>query len=185
MSESRRRVAPFVSAAIAVVMAGLLWILVTADPPANSDTFSPLLGQPAPAVVSTTLDDASFDLSRRKGSWVVLNFFNSTCVPCINEHDELLAFHAAQQSESEPAEMYTIINDDSDDAVRRYFAENGGEWDKVRDQDGAIAVSFGVARVPETWLIDPNGVVRTRIAGELTEGLLDDQLAELRRQFGS
>jgi hypothetical protein len=46
-------------------------------------------------------------------------------------------------------------------------------------------VSFGVARVPETWLIDPNGVVRTRIAGELTTGLLDEQLADLRRQFGS
>ena len=185
MTSARRRVAPFVSGLVGVVMAGLLWILVTADPPANSDTFSPLLGKPAPAVVSTTLEDESFDLSRRKGSWVVLNFFNSTCLPCINEHDELLAFHAAQQNESEPAELYTIINDDSDDAVRQYFVENGGEWDKVRDQDGAIAVSFGVARVPETWLIDPNGVVRTRIAGELTTGLLDEQLAELRGQFGS
>jgi cytochrome c biogenesis protein CcmG/thiol:disulfide interchange protein DsbE len=166
-------------------MAGLLVILITADPPQNTDTFSPLLGQPAPAVVSTTLDDDTFNLARRKGSWVVLNFFNSTCVPCINEHDELLAFHAAQQNESEPAEMYSIINDDNDDAVREYFAKNGGEWDKVRDQDGAIAVSFGVARVPETWLIDPNGVVRTRITGELTTGLLDAQLADLRRQFGS
>ena len=182
---TRRRVAPIVSALVGLVLAGLLVILITADPPQNADTFSPLLGQPAPAVVSTTLDDATFDLARRKGSWVVLNFFNSTCVPCINEHDELLAFHAAQQNESEPAEMYTIINDDNDDAVRDYFAKNGGEWDKVRDQDGAIAVSFGVARVPETWLIDPNGVVRTRIAGELTAGLLDEQLADLRRQFGS
>jgi cytochrome c biogenesis protein CcmG/thiol:disulfide interchange protein DsbE len=174
-----------VSGAIGIVLAGLLWILITAEPPANSDTFSPLLGQPAPAVVSTTLDDDVFELGRRKGSWVVLNFFNSTCVPCINEHDELLAFHAAQGNEPEPAELYTIINDDSDDAVRQYFADNGGDWGKVRDQDGAIAVSFGVARVPETWLIDPNGVVRTRIAGELTTGLLDEQLADLRRQFGS
>lgn len=185
MSDSPRRVAPFVSAAVGVVMAGLLWILVTADPPANSDTFSPLLGQPAPAVVSSTLDDTTFDLARRKGSWVVFNFFNSTCVPCINEHDELLAFYAAQQQESEPAELYTIINDDSDEAVRRYFLDNGGEWVKVRDRDGAIAVSFGVARVPETWLIDPNGVIRTRIAGELSAGLLDEQLAMLREQFGS
>ena len=36
----------------------------------------------------TTLDDESFDLARRKGSWVVLNFFNSTCVPCVAEHPE-------------------------------------------------------------------------------------------------
>ena len=40
---------------------------------------SPLLGRPAPTVRSTTLDGTPFDLARRKGSWVVVNFFNSTC----------------------------------------------------------------------------------------------------------
>jgi hypothetical protein len=38
--------------------------------------------------------------------------------------------------------------------------------------------------VPETWVIDPNGVVRLRITGELTTGLLDEQLASLRTASG-
>ena len=179
-----RRLAPIVASFVGVIMVALLWVLVSAEPNSPDDAFSPLVGQPAPAVVTTTLDDAQFDLSRRKGSWVVLNFFNSTCVPCINEHDELLAFAANEANQENPAELYTVVNDDSDEAVNEFFASNGGEWPKLRDQDGAIAVAFGVARVPETWLIDPNGVVRLRIAGELTSSLLDDELGKLRTAFG-
>ena len=98
------------------------------------------------------------------------------------EHPDLLAFANAQSSSEQPVELYTVVNDDSDEAVRAFFDEHGGSWPKLRDQDGAISVAFGVARVPETWIIDPNGFVRLRIAGKLTEGLLDEQLALLRGQ---
>ena len=179
-----QRRSPLIAAAVGAVLVGLLAVLALADPGEGDTAGSPLLGRPAPAVRSATLDGGQFDLSRRKGSWVVLNFFNSTCVPCINEHDELLAFAAAQQDEENPAELYTVVNDDSDEAVSEFFAANGGEWPKLRDPDGAVAVAFGVARVPETWLIDPNGVVRLRIAGELTPSLLDEELASLRTAFG-
>ena len=84
-----------------------------------------------------------------------------------------------------PAEMYTVINDDNDSAVLAFFAENKGDWQKIRDNDGTIAVAFGVAKVPETWIIDPNGYVRLRIAGQLLEGLLDEQMSILKVQFGS
>jgi cytochrome c biogenesis protein CcmG/thiol:disulfide interchange protein DsbE len=94
----------------------------------------------------------------------------------------LLAFADAQAKSAQPAELYTVINDDSDGAVKAYFDEHGGSWPKLRDDNGTIAVAFGVARVPETWIIDPNGFVRLRIAGKLTEGLLDEQLAMLQGQ---
>jgi len=112
----------------------------------------------------------------------VLNFFNSTCVPCRAEHPYLVDFAAAQGSSEDPVELYTVVNDDSDDAVRAYFEQNGGAWPKLRDDNGSIAIAFGVAKVPETWIVDPNGFVRLRIAGKLTEGLLEDQLSMLRGQ---
>jgi cytochrome c biogenesis protein CcmG/thiol:disulfide interchange protein DsbE len=136
-------------------------------------------------VVSTTLDDQAFDLARRKGSWVIFNFFNSTCVPCVNEHPDLVAFAETEANAENPAELYTIINDDSDGAVQNFFDTNGGDWTKVRDSDAAISVAFGVAKVPETWVIDPNGYVRLRIAGQLTQTLLTEQLNLLKAQFGS
>jgi cytochrome c biogenesis protein CcmG/thiol:disulfide interchange protein DsbE len=159
--------------------------LVTADPNPSDNAESPLLGNPAPAVVSTTLEDKTFELARRKGSWVIFNFFNSTCVPCVNEHPDLVAFAEAEAKSANPAELYTIINDDSDGAVQNFFETNGGDWTKVRDSDAAISVAFGVAKVPETWVIDPNGYVRLRIAGQLTETLLTEQLNLLKEQFGS
>jgi cytochrome c biogenesis protein CcmG/thiol:disulfide interchange protein DsbE len=112
---------------------------------------------------------------------VVLNFFNSTCVPCIREHPELVAFHETQSALGvEGAELYTIVNDDSDAAVRGFFADNGGGWPIVRDDDGAIAVAFGVARVPETWIVSPSGVVVARFAGEVTAEGLATTLQQLR-----
>lgn len=176
----RRRVAPFVALGVAVLLAALIWVLARAEPGSSTTASSHLLGRPAPSLVSTTLDGETFDLSRRKGSWVVLNFFNSTCIPCIREHPELVAFEQRQRElGADGAELYTIINDDSDDAVRAFFAANGGNWTKVRDPDGAIAVAFGVSLVPETWVIDPNGFVRLRILGEVTPGFLDEQLDAL------
>lgn len=175
----------FVSAAVGVVVAMFFLVLLVAEPDNDTVARSPLLGQPAPAISSRTIDGESFVLERRKGSWVVLNFFNSTCVPCINEHPLLVDFAEAESSKPDGAELYTIINDDSSESIRDFFARNGGDWSKVTDDNGAIAVAFGVARVPETWIIDPNGVVRLRITGELTEGLLGRQVEMLREDFTS
>lgn len=176
---SRTRVAPWVAGAVGIVLAALLVLLAVAEPSTDSAS-SPLLGKAAPAVRSTTIDGRTFDLARRKGSWVVLNFFNSTCVPCRNEHPQLVAFEEAQQSAADPVELYTVVNDDSDEAVSAFFGANGGGWPKVKDDDGAISVAFGVAKVPETWVIDPNGFVRLRIIGELTEGFLQERIDMMR-----
>ena len=179
----KRPFAPLVAGAVGVLMAAFLVMLAFADVGGSASAESPLLGKPAPEVKSTLIDGGTFDLSRRKGSWVVFNFFNSTCVPCRQEHPVLVDYAEAQKSSDDPVELYTIVNDDSDEAVKAFFASNGGDWGKVRDDDGAISVAFGVAKVPETWVIDPNGYVRVRILGALTEGFLTTRVDELKRQF--
>jgi cytochrome c biogenesis protein CcmG, thiol:disulfide interchange protein DsbE len=179
----KRSFAPFVAGAVGVLMAAFLLMLAFADVGGSDSADSPLLGKPAPEVKSTLIDGGNFDLARRKGSWVVFNFFNSTCVPCRQEHPVLVKYAEAQKSSDDPVELYSIVNDDTDDAVKAFFASNGGDWGKVRDDDGAISVAFGVAKVPETWVIDPDGYVRVRILGALTEGFLTTRLDELKRQY--
>lgn len=178
-----RRVMPYVAGAVGVVIAMFLVILVLANSGEVNIARSPLLGKPAPAVNSTVIDGGEFSLERRKGSWIVLNFFNSTCVPCIQEHPLLVSFAENQKSSDDPVEMYAIVNDDNDDAVRSFFTSNGGDWPKIRDDDGAISVAFGISKVPESWVIDPNGFVRLRILGALTDNFLDEQIDSLKRQF--
>ena len=179
-----RRIAPFISLAVAAVVAALFVVLASGKAEKPDVTSSFLTGKPAPAVSSTTLDGQPFNLARRKGSWVVLNFFQSTCLPCKAEHPELVTFAAQQAGIADGAELYTIIKDDSDDAVAKWFADHGGNWPIVKDPDGAIATAFGVAQVPETWIIDPSGIVAVRHATTITADFLSTEMQQLRQAYG-
>jgi cytochrome c biogenesis protein CcmG, thiol:disulfide interchange protein DsbE len=177
----RRRVAPFVVIAVAVVLAGFFVVLAQADPARNQTATTPLLDRPAPSAVAAYPDGTTFDLSRRKGSWVVVNFFTSTCIPCQREHPELVAFVDQQNSlGTAGAEFYTVVVDDDPGAVDAFFEAEGGDWPVVYDTDGRFAVAFGVAQVPETWIIDPDGVVRGRVISQVTADFLGQQLQLLR-----
>ncbi len=184
---ARRRVAPLIVLAVAAVLAGLFWILAAGKSGTEDKVGlveSPLIGRPAPSVRSTTYDDTPFDLARRKGSWVVVNFFNSRCVPCIAEHGDLMAFVAQQATFADGAEFYSIVQPPNDDAdVRAFFAERGGNWPVIRD-DGEINVAFGVAQVPETFIIDPSGVVRVRWAGQIDAVTLSQLVQQQRDLYG-
>ena len=179
-----RRVAPYISLAVAAVVAALFIVLASGKAEKPDVVSSFLIGKPAPGVATTTLDGKAFDLSRRKGSWVVLNFFQSTCLPCKAEHPELVSFAAQQAGIADGAELYTVIKDDPDDAVAKWFADHGGDWPVVKDDDGAIATAFGVAQVPETWIIDPSGIVVDRIPTTITAEFLSTELEQLRRAYG-
>jgi cytochrome c biogenesis protein CcmG/thiol:disulfide interchange protein DsbE len=142
---------------------------------------TPLLNRPAPAVTGTFADGTTFDLSRRKGSWVVLNFFRHDCVPCIVEHPELIEFVDQQRAlGTQGAEFYTVVQHSTRDEVDAFFAERGGDWPVVYDDDFAFQVEFGVAQVPETWLIDPNGFVRGRIITTVTADNLSRTIQSMR-----
>jgi cytochrome c biogenesis protein CcmG/thiol:disulfide interchange protein DsbE len=177
----RPRVAPFIVLIVAAVLAGLIYVLAGADATPNETADSPLINGAAPDAVGTLDSGDRFDLSRRKGSWVVLNFFQSSCVPCVQEHPELVEFNERQQAMADDgAELYTVVYDDDRPSVERFFAEEGGDWPIVYDDDGSIAVSFGVSKVPETWIIDPNGIVRERIISRTTADFLATVIDRMR-----
>ncbi|MGA0878533.1 MAG: TlpA family protein disulfide reductase [Ilumatobacteraceae bacterium] len=181
MAESgTRKLAPVIAAGAGFIVVLLLVVLGISAARDTPEASTPLLMQPAPEIVAPTYDGSTFVLSRRRGSWVVLNFFNSTCVPCKREHPELVKFHESQlASGGTGAELYTVVNDDEERAVREFFAENGGGWPIIADDDAVIAVDYGIAKVPETWLISPTGVVAERFQGQVTAELLASAIATL------
>ena len=180
-----RRVAPYIALGVAAVLAALFVVLANSSADRSDTVTSFAVDQPAPRFQTTTLDGVPFDLSRRKGSWVVLNFFASDCLPCKAEHPELVGFVDQQRLlGSNGAELYTVIKDDSDANVRKWFATNGGDWPILRDPNGALSVSLGVAQVPETWIIDPQGVIVDRIPTTITAVGLS-QLIQRYREAGA
>ncbi len=182
---ARRPLAPWIALAVAIVMTGLFVVLVDATPDeGGATTDSPLLGRPAPEAVGTLLDGRRFDLSQRKGSWVVLNFFRADCAPCIQEHPDLVEFVADQdQLGRDGAEFYSVVVNDTRADVEEFFAERGGDWPIVFEHD-QIDVAFGVALVPETWIVDPNGIVRVRIISRVTNEDLNVTMQQLREATG-
>jgi cytochrome c biogenesis protein CcmG/thiol:disulfide interchange protein DsbE len=179
---SRRRIAPWIALAVAVVVAALFVVLAQADGGDAESAATPLMGKVAPAVSGTTIDGEPWELSRRKGSWVVLNFFQSTCVPCKEEHPELVRFAEQQRSlDRDGAELYTIVYSDDDvGSVRKFFADNGGDWPVVLDPRGSIGVEFQVNKVPETWIISPEGVVVYRTIQKVEADSLSALMQQLR-----
>ena len=177
----RRRVAPWIAGGVAIVVFALFIVLMTADTGRQESAASPLIGNVAPDAHGVLEDGTPFDHSRRKGSWVVLNFFTHNCVPCIREHPELIQFVKQQQAlGNDGAELYTIVRDSSREQVDDFFAERGGDWPVVYDPEYSFSNDFGVSLVPETWIIDPSGVVRARIITEVTAEGLGALINELR-----
>ena len=185
----RRKIAPIIALVVAAVLGGLFWVLASSKSGVEDKVGvvgSPLLGKPAPAVRGTTFDDQTFDLARRKGSWVVINFFNTDCVGCIAEHGELVKFTEQQAAFDDGAELYSIDQPfDTEAKVKVFFAERGGTWPVIRDDVGAFSVAFGVAQLPETFIIDPDGIVRLRWAGSITADVLSNLVQQERDAYNA
>ena len=172
------RTAVVAAAVVAVVVALLVGILATRDASSERQTQSPLLGRVAPAVQGTTLDGETFDIDEWRGRWVVVNFFASWCIPCREEHPQLVAFDEAHRAAGDAGVVSVTYDNRSDDA-RRFFEENGGDWPVVDDPENSIGVAYGVARVPESFLVSPSGIVVERLVGGVTAA----QLTELIDQY--
>ncbi|MEA2685376.1 MAG: cytochrome c biosis protein CcmG, thiol:disulfide interchange protein DsbE [Actinomycetota bacterium] len=175
----RTRRALWIAVGVAVPLFLLVVVLATRPSASTRTVRSPLLGKPAPAAASTTIDGDAVDLADLKGKWVVVNFFATWCVPCRIEHSELERFHAAHQATGD-ATVIAVVFSDSAQAVKEFRTDEGGTWPMLTDPKGSIALNFGVSGVPESFLIDPDGIVRSRILGGVRAVDLDRLLAEAR-----
>jgi cytochrome c biogenesis protein CcmG/thiol:disulfide interchange protein DsbE len=71
------------------------------------------------------------------------------------------------------AEVISVVFSDDESAVRDFFEENGGEWVVVSDPEGVVALDYGVTGIPESFVVDPNGFVVSKVTGGVTSGGLD------------
>ena len=180
-ASGRRHTARYAAVAIAVVLALLVVVLATRDPATMKVGRSPLLGKVAPALGSDMVTaTGSYDLTESSGRWVVVNFFATWCVPCREEHPELVQF-SRRHAVAGDAEVVSVVFDDQADDVAEFFDRNGGDWPVLDDPRGAIALDWGVAGIPESYLVDPDGVVRSKITGGVRADGLDELLALARQ----
>jgi cytochrome c biogenesis protein CcmG, thiol:disulfide interchange protein DsbE len=135
------------------------------------------IGDPAPEIVGTTLDGQPFRLSDLRGEPVVLNFWGPSCVPCRDEFP-LLEAKGAQHA-GDGLRIVGVLTDDPPAPALDFIAEYGATWPTVEDPDKAAKTAYRVIGRPQTYFIDPGGVIRSIQVGELTDADFDRQYAKI------
>src|SRR3954451_15722273 len=159
----RGRAALFVAVPVALVMVLLVAVLITRKSATDRADFDRLHNQPAPEIVGTTLEGKPFDLDNYKGKWVVVNFFAQWCVPCQQEHADLVSFWERHKVANDDVQLVSVVFNDDLVKVTDYFAREGGDWPVVTGDSGRMALDYSVVRVPDTYIVDPIGIVRERL----------------------
>ena len=156
------------------VLVGFLAIGLTRDP---RDVPSPLVGKPAPAFTLSQLHDAgkSFSAADMKGRVWLLNVWASWCVACREEHPVLVEFARTGQ--------VPIIGLDYKDKVadaRQWLDKLGNPYTLTAvDADGRVGIDYGVYGVPETYVIDKQGIIRMKHTGPITPESLNKKILPL------
>src|SRR5665811_142955 len=130
----------------------------------------PRVGEAAPTGEMERLNGGgSGSLADYRGRWVLVNFWASWCDPCRDESPEL---EALQQRHG--GERFTVLGIDTRDLTRdgrEFVAEFGLTYPQLRDGDGAAAQDWGTTGVPESFLVNPEGVVQV-----IHRGPVDDRI---------
>lgn len=169
----------WIAAAVGALLLVFVGVLATRPPAADRQAQSPLLGKSAPEVSGTSIFGGSIRLSEHRGRFVLVNFVASWCVPCVQEHPELVRFTQRHRA-ADDAEVLSVIFDDSADNVRGLFARLGGEWPVLADTGGQVALDYGVRGPPESFLVDPDGFVISKFVGRVSADGLDALLRRAR-----
>ena len=142
---------------------------------------SPLIDKPAPKFALARLDDAAktVRLDDLKGKVFILNVWASWCVACREEHPVLLDF-----AKKRVVPVYGLNYKDTRPAASAWLARFGNPYDaSFFDEDGRVGLDFGVYGVPETFIVDGNGVIRMKHIGPITPEVLANKIEPLLKKL--
>ena len=144
---------------------------------------SPLINKPAPAFSLPLLDAPQQMLSANdlRGKVWILNVWASWCVACRIEHPLLVEF-----AKTASVPIYGLNYKDKREDALRWLANFGNPYTRsLSDTEGLVGIDFGVYGVPETFVIDQQGVIRFKQIGPVTPEVLRDDILPLLRKLGA
>jgi len=161
-----------------VVLVGFLIRGLFLDP---SEVPSPLIGKPAPAFDLEQLHNPQARIASREllGKVWLLNVWASWCVSCRAEHPLLM-----EMARSNIAPIYGLdYKDEREDAIATLRQLGNPYTVSAHDYDGRVGMDYGVYGVPETYVIDKQGVIRYKQIGPITRKVLEERIAPLIREL--
>jgi cytochrome c biogenesis protein CcmG/thiol:disulfide interchange protein DsbE len=171
-----------------VVILAFLWTQLltpaqtTTQGSSQTNANDPLIGHPAPNFTLDALNlrpDAPVSLASYKGKPIILNVWNSTCVPCMDEAHLLQSLW--QRVKPQGVVFIGIDFQDLKSDGLSFLKKYGVTYQNVLDVSGSTAISYGVTATPETLFINRKGVVVSRVISELTEQSFQSNLQLITR----
>jgi cytochrome c biogenesis protein CcmG/thiol:disulfide interchange protein DsbE len=142
---------------------------------------SPLIDKVAPAFRLPQLQDPGKTLGTEdlKGKVWILNVWASWCVACLEEHPILVDF-----SKQNVLPIYGLNYKDKREDALNWLGKHGNPYAlSMEDSDGRVGIDYGVYGVPETYVIDRNGIIRYKRIGPVTVQILQEKILPLVRQL--
>jgi cytochrome c biogenesis protein CcmG/thiol:disulfide interchange protein DsbE len=167
-------------AGVVIVVLGVILALNVGSDPQAAQEKSTLVGKPVPAFDLSTLTDTKVSRDSLAGKAVIVNFWNTWCIPCQTELPALKSFYAEHANDSDFA-MVGIVRDDVTATVRSFVQGEDLGWTIALDPDNQAALAFATRGQPETYAISPSGVVVAAQYGPMTQNELDQFLAVARQ----
>ncbi|MCA0927437.1 DsbE family thiol:disulfide interchange protein [Ruegeria profundi] len=130
-------------------------------------------GQPAPPVVLTEFPGKTIfdDATLRDGEVKLVNYWASWCAPCRAEHPNLEALS------NEGVPVYGINYKDKLNNAKAFLTELGDPYRAIgQDENGRMALDWGLYGVPETYVIDGDGTIILRFAGPITQRVIESTI---------
>ena len=122
---------------------------------------------PAPAITVNSLNGKPLNLSDLKGKVVILNFWATWCPPCREEIPSMMKLNSAMAGK--PFQMVAVsIDEGGQPAIESFFKTSGFSLPAYTDPDNRAAKAYGITGVPETFVIDKNGILLKKVIGPMT-----------------
>ena len=157
---------------LVAVFAGLVAMLALGLMRDPSHVSSPLIGLRIPEFQAERVAsaDETFNSTMFHGEWALLNVWASWCATCLEEHELLMRL-------SQQLALYGINHRDTRAEAQNWLQFYGNPYRaSAFDEHGEVGIELGVYKVPETFLVDPDGVIRYKHIGALDEKAYQQQI---------
>ncbi|HEX9626824.1 MAG TPA: DsbE family thiol:disulfide interchange protein [Acidiferrobacterales bacterium] len=168
---------------VAAVLGLLAWAiyLMNTGQLSPRDIPSPLIDKPLPAFSLPTLEDPKKVMSKAdwQGKVVLINVWASWCVACKQEHPVLV-----ELGRRKIVPLIGLNYKDARAAAESTLRAGGNPYDvSLVDADGRVGIDWGVYGVPETFLIDKQGIIRYKHIGPISPEDLEKKILPLVREL--
>lgn len=125
-----------------------------------------VLNKPAPQFSLVDLQGKKFDLAAMKGKVVFVNLWATWCPTCRAEMPSVLRL--SRKMAGKPFVLVTILVNDNPANAKAFYKALGGSLRTLMDPTEKVAKAFGITGVPETYIVDKQGILRQKVIGGWT-----------------